>query len=163
LKGSLERLVNVISRDAIDGNEVWKTVSFMLLDSLARLSCAEKQHIVLSALVRQGVLHNVVRDLKESDLRLQAVLKPDPGSCMCRASERCSDIIGSTDELTPLYVYEAKMSMLIRIAQTRAGAERLLDIQLLPTLARCDFLDARPEADQSFMGELVIIMPTEQV
>jgi nuclear pore complex protein Nup205 len=87
LKSSLERLINVISRDAIDGNEVWKTVSFMLLDSLARLSCAEKQHIVLSALVRQGVLHNVVRDLKESDLRLQAILKPDPGSYTCRISE----------------------------------------------------------------------------
>jgi nuclear pore complex protein Nup205 len=53
--------------------------------------------------------------------------------------------------------------MLIRIAQTRAGAERLLDIQLLPTLARCDFLDTRPEADQSFIGELVIIMRAEQV
>jgi len=45
------------------------------------------------------------------------------------------------------------MSLLIRIAQTRAGAERLLDIQLLPILAQCDFLDSRPEADQSFMGE----------
>ena len=55
------------------------------------------------------------------------------------------------------------MSMLIRIARTRAGAERLLDIQLLSTLARCDFLDARLEADQSFMSELVIIMRGKQV
>ena len=83
LKGSLDRLVNVIARDAIDGSEVWKTVSFMLLDSLVRLSRLEKQHPVLSTLVRQGVLHNIVRDLKESDLRLQAVLKPDPGLCAC--------------------------------------------------------------------------------
>lgn len=39
------------------------------------------------------------------------------------------------------------------MAQTRPGAERLLEAQILPTLSQCDFLDARPEADQSFMGE----------
>lgn len=44
------------------------------------------------------------------------------------------------------------MSLLIRIAQTRQGAERLLEARLLPTLASCDYLDARPEADQAFMG-----------
>jgi len=48
-------------------------------DSLVQLSRSEKPHIVLSALVRHGVLSNFVRGLKESDLRLQAVLKPDPG------------------------------------------------------------------------------------
>ena len=45
------------------------------------------------------------------------------------------------------------MSLLIRMAQTRSGAERLLEAQIIPVLAQCDYLDARPEADQSFMGE----------
>lgn len=45
------------------------------------------------------------------------------------------------------------MSLFIRMAQSRLGAEKLLEAQILPTLAQCDFLDARPEADQSFMGE----------
>jgi nuclear pore complex protein Nup205 len=79
MKGVMERLIATISRDAIDGSEVWKTVAFMLLDSLVQLSGLEKQHIVLSALVRHGILTNFVRGIKESDLRLQAVLKPDPG------------------------------------------------------------------------------------
>jgi len=43
------------------------------------------------------------------------------------------------------------MSLFIRMAQTRTGAERLLDTQLIPILSQCDYLDARPEADQSFM------------
>jgi nuclear pore complex protein Nup205 len=47
------------------------------------------------------------------------------------------------------------MSLLIRMAQTRAGAERLLDAQLLIILSQCDFLDARPEADQSFVGKFL--------
>lgn len=61
----------------------------------------------------------------------------------------------NTDDLNPLYVYEAKMSLFIRMAQTRTGAERLLQTQLIPILSRCDYLDARPEADQSFMGKSV--------
>lgn len=57
------------------------------------------------------------------------------------------------DDLSPLYVYESKMSLFIRMAQSRLGAERLLEAQLIPTLSRCDFLDTMPEADQAFMGE----------
>ncbi|KAI0324921.1 hypothetical protein GY45DRAFT_1331027 [Cubamyces sp. BRFM 1775] len=133
LKPSMERLVAIVSRDAIDGTEVWKTVAFMLLDSLVRLSRWEKHSSSLAALARQGFLGGFVRGLKESDLLLQAVLKPDP------------------DDLNPLYVYEAKMSLLIRMAQTRQGAERLLESRILPILADCDYLDARPEADQAFL------------
>jgi nuclear pore complex protein Nup205 len=48
------------------------------------------------------------------------------------------------------------MSLLVRMVQTRAGAERLLEAQLLPILAQCDYLDARPEADQSFLGQSVL-------
>ncbi|KAJ7160759.1 nucleoporin Nup186/Nup192/Nup205 [Mycena filopes] len=135
MKSVMERLIATISRDAIDGSEVWKTIAFMLLDSLVQLSGLEKQHIVLSALVRHGILTNFVRGIRESDLRLQAVLKPDP------------------DDLNPLYVYEAKMSLFVRMAQTRLGAERLLEAQLIPILSQCDYLDARPEADQSFMDQ----------
>lgn len=45
------------------------------------------------------------------------------------------------------------MSLFIRMTQTRPGAEKLLESQMLPTLTACDYLDARPEEDQSFMGE----------
>ncbi|ESK89924.1 nucleoporin [Moniliophthora roreri MCA 2997] len=133
MQSSLERLVVIISRDAIDGTEVWRTVAFMLLDSLVQLSALDKNHPVPLHLVRHGILSNFVQGLSESDFLLQSVLKPDP------------------DDLNPLYVYEAKMSLFIRMAQTRLGAERLLETRLIPALAQCDYLDARPEADSSFV------------
>ena len=80
LKPVIERLVATIARDAIDGTEVWKTIAFMLLDATVQLSSLEKQHAVLSSLTRHGVLSNFVRSLKDSDSRLQSVLKPDPGN-----------------------------------------------------------------------------------
>ncbi|KAH0834004.1 hypothetical protein J3R83DRAFT_11240 [Lanmaoa asiatica] len=135
LKSVMERLVSTISRDAIDGTEVWKTVAFMLLDSLAHLCRADKSRVLLSTLVRYGVLSNFVRGLKEVETHLQFVLKPDP------------------DDLNPLYVYEAKMSLFTRMAQTRPGAERLLEAQILPILSQCEYLDTRPEEDQSFMDQ----------
>ncbi|KAI6142345.1 nucleoporin Nup186/Nup192/Nup205 [Pisolithus tinctorius] len=133
MKNVTERLVTTISRDATDGTEVWKTVAFILLDSLVHLCRAEKSRTLLTTLVRYGYLSSFVRGLKETETQLQHVLKPDP------------------DDLNPLYVYEAKMALFIRMALFRAGAERLLEAQILPTLAQCEFLDTRPEADQSFM------------
>jgi len=150
MKSVIERLIAIIARDAIDGTEVWKTIAFMCLDSLVHLSRSEKPHVVLSALVRHGILTNFVRGLKESDLRLQAVLKPDPGKHLI--VHNIGLLTVPIDDLNSLYVYEAKMSLFIRMAQTRPGAEKLLEAQILPTLTRCDYLDARPEADQSFMG-----------
>ncbi|KAI6038837.1 nucleoporin Nup186/Nup192/Nup205 [Pisolithus marmoratus] len=133
MKSVTERLVATISRDAMDGTEVWKTVAFTLLDSLVNLCRAEKSRTLLTTLVRYGYLSSFVRGLKETEMQLQHVLKPDP------------------DDLNPLYVYEAKMALFTRMAQFRAGAERLLEAQILPTLAQCEYLDTRPEADQSFM------------
>jgi nuclear pore complex protein Nup205 len=156
MKESLDRLLSIVARDAIDGTEIWKTVAFMLLDSLIRLSGKDKTHAITSTLVRHGILANLVRSLSDSDSRLQAVLSPDPGKLIfaCRTSHM---LIADTDDLNALYVYEAKMSFFIRIAQSRAGAERLLEARLMQTLASCEYLDARPEADQAFIGLIIYL------
>jgi nuclear pore complex protein Nup205 len=57
----------------------------------------------------------------------------------------------NADDLNPLYVYEAKMSLFTRMTQSRAGAECLLEAHILSVLTKCDFLDARPESDQTFI------------
>jgi nuclear pore complex protein Nup205 len=84
MRDVMERLVAVIARDAIDGSEVWKTIAFMLLDALVQLAGQERQSMVVSALLRHGILSNFVGSLKESDERLQSVLKPDPGTLCVR-------------------------------------------------------------------------------
>lgn len=67
----------------------------------------------------------------------------------------------TADDMNSLYVYESKMSLFTRMSQTRVGAEKLLDARLIPILAKCDYLDCRPEADQSFMGmSLSMFVPT---
>ncbi|GJJ07119.1 hypothetical protein Clacol_001319 [Clathrus columnatus] len=133
LNQDLDGIVSLISTDAIDGTEVWKTVSFTLLDSLICISRLEKQHRALNIISRKGFLQNFVQSIKDSDADLLQVLKPDP------------------ENLNALYVYEARMALLIRIAQTQAGAEKLLDCRILHILSQCEFIEARPEGDQSFL------------
>ncbi|CAE6492429.1 unnamed protein product [Rhizoctonia solani] len=128
----VDRLVPLVCRDAIDGSDVWKTVAFTFLESLVRVSRMEKAHRVLGIMARQGFLAHFVQSVAESEDQILAVLKPDPES------------------LNALYVYEAKMSLLIKIAQTRQGADRLQDARLLAVLSQCDFLNARPEKDVDF-------------
>lgn len=79
MKNVMERLIGAIARDSIDGMEVWKTIAFMALDAVVRMCRVEKHPLVLSALTRHGILSNFVQGLKDSDLRLQGCLKPDPG------------------------------------------------------------------------------------
>ncbi len=82
LKPVAERLVTTVSRDATDGTEVWKTVAYMLLDCLINLSRDDNHANILSTLVRHGFLRVFVQDIKDSDRRLQSVLKPEPGTVL---------------------------------------------------------------------------------
>jgi nuclear pore complex protein Nup205 len=74
-----ERVMPVLCRDSIDGSEVWKTVSFTLLETLVRLSRIQRQHRSLHLLARGGYLNNFAVGLKEADEELQSLLTPDPG------------------------------------------------------------------------------------
>lgn len=80
LNKDVDGIVSLISTDAIDGMEVWKTVSFTLLDSLVGLSRLERSHRVLGVLSRRGYLQNFVQGIKDADVLLQDVLRPDPGN-----------------------------------------------------------------------------------
>ncbi len=151
LRPAMERLVLLVCGDAIDGAEVWKTVAFVLLDSLSRLSASERQPLVHSVLSRAGFITGFVQGLKEANLRLQGILKPDPGGNSVSLLIDVA-VYPLIDDLNPLYVYEAKMSLLVRMAQSRVGAEKLVESRLILVLADSDFVDARPEADQAFLG-----------
>lgn len=134
-----ERFVPVIARDALDAPEVWRTVAFTLLDRLCALESSSRgshharSPLVLDILSRGGFLKSFVARLRDMDIDLQEVLRPDPMS------------------LNALYVYEAKMTFFGRLAQFAEGAHRLLEAKFLDILAQADFLAAKPEQDQDFL------------
>lgn len=140
LASHAERLVPVIARDALDAPDVWRTVAFTLLNRLCALEShtrnrgsGSRSALVLDVLTRGGFLKSFLARLRDMDIDLQEVLRPDPAS------------------LNALYVYESQMAFLGRLASTREGAERLLESRLFEVLAQADFLAARPEQDQDFV------------
>lgn len=141
LVSNAERLVPIIAKDALDASDVWRTVSFTLFDRLCSLQQRSKssRNILLDILNKKGYLKSFVANLREMDLDLQEILRPDPSS------------------LNALYVYEAKIAFFNRLAQSKQGAERLLDARLFDILAQVDFLQARPQQDYQYAQEQELV------
>ncbi|EST05651.1 Nucleoporin [Kalmanozyma brasiliensis GHG001] len=136
-----ERLMDVLGRDALDASDLSKTIAFTLLDKLCALdapasvsaSSRRAGSKCLDVLDRKGYIKSFVTALRDSDVVLQVTLRPDPAS------------------LNALYVYEARLAFFNRMAQTRDGAERLLNAKIFDVLAQSDYLAARPDQDQEFV------------
>jgi len=127
------KLLEIICRDTSNADESLRAVAYTALDSLLVLSTRGRSHNVLEFLLRTNFLQQFIFTLKEEDRFLQATLEPSPES------------------LNALYVFEAKMGLLLRISQSKLGAENLLSNGLLEMLADCKFVDFRPE-DSTALG-----------
>lgn len=136
LRSYLDRLLTVVTLDASAGHEVWQTVSYTMLDGIASLLGTDSGAPKLAALLaKQGYLQSFVASFKESESDLLDTLRPDP------------------DSLNAIYAYEAKMSFMTRLALTQEGASRFLEIKLLPRLADCAYLSAKPRAADVAIGK----------
>ena len=86
---------------------------------------------MLDFLIRTNFLQHFIFTLRDDDPLLQAMLEPTP------------------DSLNALFIFEAKMTLFLRISQTKLGAESLLASGLLDVLSDCRFIDFRFEEDFS--------------
>ncbi|KAI9624113.1 hypothetical protein H4Q26_016976 [Puccinia striiformis f. sp. tritici PST-130] len=110
-----DRLLPVISKDAIMGSEVWRSVAFTALDSLLMLSDRSRSGSKLMAVLwRNGFMKNFVDLVKDAEGDLLAVLEPDP-------------------------------VMSIFYQPVQAGAEKLIDAKLLVRLGQCNYLSSSPQ------------------
>ncbi|KAI8801071.1 nucleoporin Nup186/Nup192/Nup205 [Cladochytrium replicatum] len=146
LQGYGDRIVEVVARDASDGSDVWKTVAFALLDALVGLHgreqfAAGRVNRVVGLLWRRNYLSHFVGMVKREDAILQAIIAEEPES------------------LNQLYIVEAKLSLLLRIAQSRDGAEKLVESKLIDVLTDCQFVDQKPEMDNVSMTDYDTFLP----
>ncbi|WWD22817.1 hypothetical protein CI109_107311 [Kwoniella shandongensis] len=112
LASKKERLIPILSRDAMDDREVWKTECFALLGGIVALCQSERDRHIVSPLTANGYLPLFVRSIKERELAVQECLSPEP----------------------------AKIAFLMALASTRKGAEDLLDAGLFEIFATCGFI-----------------------
>ncbi|KAJ3194063.1 hypothetical protein HK101_003568 [Irineochytrium annulatum] len=130
-----DRFLEMLCRDAADGSGLWKTVAFSVLEVLCALSSHENPSRVINFMVKRNFLSDFVRVLAQrEDPGLQMIMRVEP----------------TAESLQTLFIYQAKMNLLLRIAQQGEGVEKLLESGLIEVLADCKFIDQRPEIESDY-------------
>ncbi|KAG0051659.1 hypothetical protein BGZ83_003489 [Gryganskiella cystojenkinii] len=102
-----DRLLEVVCKDASDVDQVCKIAAFTLLNTLYGLFEKEATNRVLVHLVQRNYLKHFIEIMAREDLELQACVR------------------GRLSKVT--FVSETRMTLFLRIAQRRDGAEQLLE------------------------------------
>ena len=82
-------------------------LAFSLLDAIINIDWQQRWLLFLNL---KGYLRHMIENLVKDDERLQMMLDPSP------------------EPLKALYIYESKMALLARIAQSAEGAKVLLQV-----------------------------------
>ncbi|CCH45254.1 Nucleoporin [Wickerhamomyces ciferrii] len=130
IKLSSERLITVICNDAIGGEGATRITGLLLLESLFQLSNINQLNFVLNTLVKNNLLLLLVKSIKRTDETLTL------------SHENKITLDSLLYELT---AFKATLSFLIRVAETRHGAQQLLQGEIFQTIKSCSFLLIDPD------------------
>ncbi|XP_045195259.2 nuclear pore complex protein Nup205-like [Mercenaria mercenaria] len=122
-----DTFMDLLCRDACDGLDVGRMLALSVLDCILMM---DKFNQWLTFISSKGYLQHLVDSLSADDDKLMSVLA------------------GSVDNLKVLYLYESKLSLLTRAAETAVGASTLLRCGVMEQLAACSFFDMRPDIDR---------------
>ncbi|KAL0136800.1 nucleoporin Nup186/Nup192/Nup205 [Mucor lusitanicus] len=118
-------LLNIMCQDAANGLDVWKTTAYIALDSLNKCALNAGSTAVQLHLIQKNFLQFATEMIQSDDAAL-------------------SNLLEQLDApLLPLYVFEAKMSILLSFAMNPKGAELLYDHRIFDVLGQCQFIKAQ--------------------
>ncbi|AMD22737.1 HHL033Wp [Eremothecium sinecaudum] len=129
LKMASERLIEIISNDAISGEGSSRITGILLLDALAQLACMNKVNFILDALVKSNMLLLIIRSIKTTDELLS----------------QSSHSITLDNMLYELTAFKSTVYFLIRLAKSRGGAQALIQNEIFQTIESCSILQIDPD------------------
>ncbi|KAI7906401.1 nucleoporin Nup186/Nup192/Nup205 [Cokeromyces recurvatus] len=119
------KLLNIICSDAVDGLDIWKTTAYIALDALNTMALHAGNDIVQSFIIEKNFLQYTIDMIRSDDAAL-------------------SNLLEQTDApLLPLYIFEARMSILLRLAMNPKGAELLYNHRIFEIFGQCQFTKAQ--------------------
>ncbi|KAG0223100.1 hypothetical protein BGW41_005705 [Actinomortierella wolfii] len=128
-----DRLYEMVCRDASDVDPVCKIAAYTLLNSLCALFRNEHRNPVIMHIVRRNYLKHFIEVMAREDSELQATVK------------------GKYSKIR--IVNEARLTLFLRIAQRREGAEQLLEYGFFDVLSNpSSVIDMRPELNRTDYG-----------
>lgn len=132
-------LLEIMARDASSGHEVRRMLALAVLDELVLL---DRVGACARYLTDQGFLKHLIESLLIDEAGLVGLVTQQPGS-----------------NIRDLYVFEAKLGLLSRVAARPQGAELLLQAGLMVRLAEFSVLDLRPDPDATLLLQKKIDSP----
>ncbi|XP_045513787.1 nuclear pore complex protein Nup205 [Pieris brassicae] len=135
-----ENLCAIMCCDCVGGgHDVCRMVALSCLDTLIEINPGTDW---MNTLTNQGYLRSLIDSLLQDDEGLREALEPKPKS------------------LRVLYVYESKMTLLIKIAGSRLGAETVLAQGALSCLANLKALDCHPDIHTGYGSKDTDFVPS---
>lgn len=129
LKLTSERLVEVVCNDAISGEGSSRITGILFLDSLVQIAGLNKVNFVLESLVKSNMLLLISHSIKTTDDLLSSGLEG----------------ITLDNLLYELTAFKSTIHFLIRIAESRSGAQALVENEIFRVIESCEFLEADPD------------------
>ncbi|KAG2192756.1 hypothetical protein INT47_008407, partial [Mucor saturninus] len=121
------KLLEIICVDASRGLEIWKTTAYIGLDGLNKAALRAGSDIVQCYLIQNNFLQYTIEMIKSDDAALINLLEQTDAA------------------LLPLYIFEAKMSILLSLAMNPEGAELLFRNRIFEVLGQCQFMKAQQQ------------------
>jgi nuclear pore complex protein Nup205 len=138
------RFWDLLCRDATDAELVWQAVSFAALSSLCHIAGwyssvgLANTHPMIQFLTKRNYLGHYIEMIKEADGVYGKVMEEDQ-SCNIIL------IIVTHEQENYRYVFETKMLFFLRLASSKAGADRLIEYGIFETFTDCRYLDQLPK------------------
>ncbi|KAG2214103.1 hypothetical protein INT46_011905 [Mucor plumbeus] len=126
-------LLNILCSDAINGLDIWKTTAYIALDSLNTTALHAGSTVVQLFLIKKNFLQYTIDMIRTDDAALSNLLEQLDDT----------DYLLQIAPLLPLYIFEAKMSILLRFAMNPEGAELLYSNRIFDVLGQCQFMKAQ--------------------
>ncbi|KAI8358504.1 nucleoporin Nup186/Nup192/Nup205 [Choanephora cucurbitarum] len=147
-------VINTLREDAFHGSTIWKTSAYIALDALNSLALRAGSQVIQSQLIGHNFLQAAIQMIRADDKPLSNLLEQIDAP------------------LLPLYIFEAKTSILLRLARDLKGADLLCNHRIVEVLSECqymkvqrqDFVEAGDEATKELNNRYHrLIMPTLQL
>lgn len=123
-----DKLLETVCTDAISGDGVPRLTALVFLENLSMNATLAKSTFMLDSLVRYNLLLLLVRSIKRTDVEL---------------SNRQN--LTNSQLLYEINVFKATLCFLLQMAQTRTGANQMLQCCIFSTLDSCHFLKIDPD------------------
>lgn len=140
VKSAGDQPLDVVCDDAYAGHGICRVAALLLLDTLVSISAKQESSYVLTKLVKYNFIAVLIEVLKTMPMELRSAKAT--GKLLLHSH---GSVLTSVDVPFLLSYYEATLSLLLRIAQTRAGAGHILNAGLFQSITESGIFAADPD------------------